>query len=186
MKYPHNSKQLIMKRYFGSLVDNGRGRTPPNGALSRNVIMFSQVYNSPNEDSVTDIAAVMASRLLDSRALIFTNLMNGVPVWQVCRDFRKSEPDVMNVFRFVLRKIRSRRLERMEPPIIGNTIDEVRRQRIVCLTILPKLNLDRDPRYKDVLHEPVDLKNDGTVRNADFLQAMKPLPEDQRMPPGLK
>jgi hypothetical protein len=132
------------------------------------------------------MAARMAARLQDERALIFTNLMNGVPVWQVARDFHRSEPDVMHIFRFILRKIRSRRLERMEPPIMGNTIDEVRRQRIACLTILPKLNLDRDPRYKDVLHEPVDLKNDGTVRNADFLQQMKPLPESQRIPPGLK
>src|SRR5579872_5853069 len=110
-----------------------------------------------------DVAALVASRLLDSRALIFTNLMNGVPVWQVCRDFRRTEPDVMNIFRFILRKIRSRRLERMEPPIVGNTIDEVRKQRIACLTILPKLNLDRDPRYKDVLHEAVDITKDGGV-----------------------
>ena len=136
--------------------------------------------------TVSDVAAIKAARLQDERALIFTNLMNGVPIWQVARDFHRSEPDVMHIFRFILRKIRSRRLERMEPPIVGNSIDEVRRQRIACLTILPKLNLDRDPRYKDVLHEPVDFKNDGTVRNEDFLRAMKPLPEDQRMPPGLK
>jgi hypothetical protein len=133
-----------------------------------------------------DAAAIMAARLRDERALIFTNLMNGIPVWQVARDFRKSEPDVMHIFRFILRKIRSRRLERMEPPIVGNTIDEVRRQRISCLTILPKLNLDRDPRYKDVLHENVDITKDGTVRNEDFLRQMKPLPEDQRMPPIAK
>jgi|ERR1017187_5934040 hypothetical protein len=128
----------------------------------------------------------MAARLQDERALIFRNLLNGVPAWQCARDFHKSEPDVMNIFRFILRKIRSRRLERMEPPIVGNTIEEVRKQRIACLTILPKLNLDRDPRYKDVLHEKVDITKDGTVRNADFLQAMKPLPEHERMPPGLK
>jgi hypothetical protein len=133
-----------------------------------------------------DAAAVMAARLHDERALIFTNLMNGVPVWQVARDFHKGEPDVMNIFRFILRKIRSRRLERMEPPIMGNTIDEVRKQRIACLTILPKLNLDRDPRYKDVLHENVDITKDGTVRNEDFIRQMKPLPESERIPPGLK
>jgi hypothetical protein len=133
-----------------------------------------------------DVAAIIAARLRDERALIFTNLMNGVPLWQVCRDFRRSEPDVMQIFRFILRKIRSRRLERMEPPLVGNTIDEVRRQRIACLTILPKLNLDKDPRYKDVLHENVDITKDGTVRNEDFLRQMKPLPEHLRTPPGLK
>jgi hypothetical protein len=129
---------------------------------------------------------IIAARLNDERALIFTNLLNGVPVWQVARDFHRSEPDVMHIFRFIVRKIRSRRLERMEPPIVGNTIDEVRRQRIACLTILPKLNLDKDPRYKDVFHETVDIKNDGTIRNADFLAQMKPLPEDQRMPHAFK
>jgi hypothetical protein len=65
----------------------------------------------------------------------------------------------------------------MEPPIVGNSIAEIQRQRITCLTILPKLNLDRDPRYKDVLNEPVDIKNDGTIRNQDFLMSLKPLPD---------
>lgn len=133
-----------------------------------------------------DVAALKQARLQDNRALIFTNLLNGVPVWQVCRDFHKTESDVMNIFRFILRKIKSRRLERMEPPIIGNCIAEIQRQRITVLTILPKLNLDKDPLYKDVLHEAVDIKNDGTVRNADVLRQMKPLPEHLRMPLLLK
>lgn len=133
-----------------------------------------------------DVAALKQARLQDNRALIFTNLLNGVPVWQVCRDFHKTESEVMNIFRFILRKIKSRRLERMEPPIIGNSIAEIQRQRITVLTILPKLNLDKDPLYKDVLHEAVDIKNDGTVRNADVLRQMKPLPEHLRMPLLLK
>jgi hypothetical protein len=134
----------------------------------------------------SDTAAIVAARLNDERALIFANLLNGVPEWQVARDFHKSVPDVMHIFRFILRKIKSRRLERTEPPIVGHTIEEARKQRIACLTILPKLNLDRDPRYKDVFHEPVDLKDDGTVRNAEFLRQMKPLPEHLRKPPIAK
>ncbi|HEX3747594.1 MAG TPA: hypothetical protein VHW09_26850 [Bryobacteraceae bacterium] len=120
--------------------------------------------------------AIIEARLRDERVLIFTNLMNGVPDWKVAEQFHKSVPDIMQIFRFILRKIRSRRLERMEPPIIGDSIAEIRRQRITVLSILPKLNLDRDPRYKDVLHESLDIKNDGTVRNSDYLYAMKPLP----------
>src|ERR1700761_8648127 len=117
---------------------------------------------------MTDTASIMSERLKDERALIFSNLLNGVPVWQVARDFRKSsEQEVMNIFNFILRKIRSRRLERMEPPIVGSTIEEVRKQRVVCLTTLPKLNLDKDPRYKNVMHETVDLKTDGSIRNQD-------------------
>jgi hypothetical protein len=119
---------------------------------------------------------LMEARLKDDRVLIFMNLMNGVPDWQVARDFHKSVPDVMHIFRFILRKIKSRRLERMEPPIIGNAISEIQRQRITVMTILPKLNLDKDPRYKNVLHEPVEIKKDGSIRNEDFLTSLKPLP----------
>lgn len=127
---------------------------------------------------MTDAAAIMAERLKDERALIFSNLLNGVPVWQVARDFHKSsEQEVMDIFRFILRKIRSRRLERMEPPIVGDTIEEIRRQRIACLTALPKLNLDKDPRYKNVMHETVDLKTDGSIRHQEVLQRMKPMPD---------
>jgi hypothetical protein len=133
-----------------------------------------------------DVEAIKQARLQDSRALIFTNLLNGVPVWQVCRDFRKSESDVMNIFRFILRKIKSRRLERMEPPIVGNSIREIQTQRITVLTILPKLNLDKDPLYKDVLHEAMEIKRDGTVRNIDYLKQLKPMPEHLRMPPLVK
>lgn len=120
--------------------------------------------------------AIMEARLKDERVLIFTNLMNGVPDWKVAEQFHKSLPDVMAIFRFIVRKIRSRRLERMEPPIIGNSIPEIQRQRITVLSILPKLNLDRDPRYKDVRHESMEVKNDGSIRNEDFLLQLKPLP----------
>jgi len=131
-------------------------------------------------------AALMERRLNDSRALIFKNLLNGVSIAQVAKDFRKSEPDVMNIFRYILRKIKSRRLERMEPMIVGNSISEIRRQRVTVLSILPKLNLDRDPLYKDVFHEPMQIKDDGTIRNADVLSQMKPLPEHLRVPPIAK
>jgi len=134
----------------------------------------------------SDAAAIKQSRLNDDRALIFSNLLNGVPAWQVARDFHKSEPDVMHIFRFILRKIKSRRLERMEPPIVGNSISEIQKQRITCLTILPKLNLDRDPLYKDVFHEPMEIKQDGKLRNADVIRQMKPMPEHLRMPPIAK
>jgi hypothetical protein len=132
------------------------------------------------------IAAVIETRLKDDRALIFSNLLNGVPVWQVCRDFHRTESDVMNIFRFILRKIKSRRLERMEPPIVGNAISEIQKQRIAVLTILPKLNLDKDPLYKNVFHEPMEIKQDGTVRHADFLKQLRPVPEHLRMPPIVK
>jgi hypothetical protein len=134
----------------------------------------------------SDVEEIKTARLKDDRALIFTNLLNRVPAWQVARDFHRSEPDVMNIFRFILRKIKSRLLERMEPPIVGNSIAEIRKYRITVLTILPKLNLDRDPLYKDVFHEPMEIKQDGTVRHSDFLKQLKPVPEHLRVPPIAK
>jgi hypothetical protein len=131
-------------------------------------------------------AAIMAARLKDERVMIFANLMNGVPEWKIAEQFHKSVPDVMHIFRFILRKIRSRRLERMEPPIVGNSLAEIRRQRITVLTLLPRLNLDKEPHYSNVMHEGMEVKQDGTVRNADFLRQLKPMPEHLRIPPGLK
>lgn len=122
------------------------------------------------------IATIQASRLLDERCLIFKNLLNGVPVWQVARDFHKSsEQDVMNIFNFVIRKIRARRLQRMEPPIVGRTIEELKKYRIALFDILPKLNLDKEPIYKNVMFEEVEVRDDGSVRHLDVLAQMKPI-----------
>jgi hypothetical protein len=130
--------------------------------------------------------AKMAARLKDERVMIFSNLMNGVPEWKIAEQFHMSVPDVMNIFRFVLRKIRSRRLERMEPPIVGESIVEIRRQRITVLTLLPKLNLDKEPLYSKVMHEGMEVKRDGSIRNTDFLKQLKPMPEHLRVPPIAK
>ena len=78
------------------------------------------------------------------------------------------------IFPFVLPKIRSRRLERMEPPILGETIEEVSLSRVVCLSILPKHNLDKEPRYQKVIYEAVEIRENGTIRNEDVMPSLKP------------
>lgn len=131
-----------------------------------------------DKDKAARAHAVIATRMLDERVLIFRNLLNGVPAWQVARDFHKqSEQEVMCIFNFILRKIRSRRLERMEPPIPGCTVDEVRKSRLLCLSIVPKLNLDKDPKFAKVIYEELEVKENGVVRNEDFLRQLKPLKE---------
>jgi hypothetical protein len=50
---------------------------------------------------------------------------------------------------------------------------------------LAETEFDKDPLYKDVFHESVDLKDDGTVRNADFLRAMKLYPKSNDNLPAL-
>jgi hypothetical protein len=124
-----------------------------------------------------DRAATMEARLRDERCLIFRNLLNGVPIWRVMEVFHKSTAqEVMDVFNFVLRKIRSWCLERMERPIIGLTIEEVKPYRSRCFAILPLLNLDRDPRYSKIMHEPLEVHKDGRVRNIEMLRRIKPEP----------
>ncbi len=101
---------------------------------------------------------------MDERALIFANLLNGVSVAQVARDFRVSEPEVMNTFSNVLRKVKSycflrARQKNAVPLVIASTIEEAKKYRLTCLHVLPKLNLDKAPHYKDIQGEIVTPDN---------------------------
>lgn len=101
---------------------------------------------------------------MDSRALIFSNLLNGVPVEQVAKDFQKSKEEIEKIFSFVLRKVKSycfqRSIQKNALPIItASSLSEAKRQRLTCLSVLPKLNLDKDPMYKDIQSEIVTPDN---------------------------
>lgn len=107
---------------------------------------------------------------MDERALIFANLVKGVPVWQVARDYRKrNEAEVLGIFAFVLNKVRNYHFVRHLPPIVGESVEEIRKYRAACLSVLPKLNFDKPPQFKKIANEPLEMKNDGTIRNADLL-----------------
>lgn len=142
--------------------------------------MFAPEMETPEERAQREQrerekSALMEKRLKDERCLIFQNLLHGVPVGQVAQAFHRSDADVMSVFHFVLRKIRSWCIERMERPILGATVEEIQRTaKRRCLAILPLLNLDKEPRYAKVIHEHLELKADGTMRNEDFLRTIKP------------
>lgn len=96
---------------------------------------------------------------MDPRALIFSNLLNGVPVAHVARDFGKSENEVLQTFGFVLRKIKSYAFERKMPSILASSVAEAKRYRITCLSILPKLNLDKEPKFKQIHNEIITPDN---------------------------
>lgn len=101
---------------------------------------------------------------MDSKALIFTNLLNGVSVEQVCRDFHKTESEVMNIFAFVLRKVKSYCFLRAAskealPMITASNLEEAKRHRITCLSVLPKLNLNKEAQFKDIQTEIVTMDN---------------------------
>ena len=100
---------------------------------------------------------------MDDRALIFTNLLNGVPLAEVARTFRRGEKDVLDTFGFVLRKVKSYAFERRMPPVVAATVDEARRHRLLCLSVVGKLNLDKDPRYARIVTETVTGDNALTI-----------------------
>ena len=102
---------------------------------------------------------------IDDRALIFANLLNGVPVAQVAQAFQKqSEAEVLQIFGFVLRKIKSycflrARQANALPLIVADDVKSAQKYRLTCLSVLPKLNLDKSPQYKDIHNEIINPDN---------------------------
>ncbi len=101
---------------------------------------------------------------MNSKALIIANLLNGVPMEQVCKDFHKSESEVMNIFAFVLRKVKSYCFLRSAtanayPMITASNLEEAKKHRITCLTVLPKLNMNKEAEFKDIQTEIVSPDN---------------------------
>ncbi len=100
---------------------------------------------------------------MDDRALIFSNLLNGVSVEQVAREFKKSLDEVQRDFSYVLRKVKSycflRQTQKGYAPINASTIEEAKKYRLTCLSVLPNIKLDKEPHFKDIQHEIVTPDN---------------------------
>lgn len=101
---------------------------------------------------------------MDERTLIFSNLLNGVPARQVAEVFRKPEEEVMQIFSFILRKIKSycflrARQKDAYPIIVAHDVETAQAYRLTCLKVLPKLNLDTAPQFKDIQNEVVTPDN---------------------------
>jgi hypothetical protein len=106
---------------------------------------------------------------MDERALIFKNLLCGVPVWEVARAFHKNtEGEVMAAFNFVLKKAKSYCFERKMPPIFADSVEDAKKHRIVLLTVLPKLNLNKEAKFSKIFNEPFPGDNYG------IMQSVKP------------
>jgi hypothetical protein len=100
----------------------------------------------------------MEQRRRDKRAMIFANLLNGVPLWIVKQHFEMSDDDVMRVFNFVVEKLKSYLFTHQLPPIPCDSISEAQKNRILLLQLLPKLNLDKPPTRR-VKHETINPTN---------------------------
>lgn len=75
----------------------------------------------------------------EERRMIFTNVANGVPMEQIRATFLVSDEDIMRVVDFVGSKIREYRFRRRLPPLLCDTIKEIRWNRPALLENLGKL-----------------------------------------------
>ena len=99
----------------------------------------------------------MPSQLATERKLIFTNLLNGVPIEQVAQNFhRQTEKEVMEDFRFVVLKIKCYAFQRVMPYIPMETVAEARTNKLQLLALVEKLNLDVLPVYSSIYTQPVE------------------------------
>jgi len=96
---------------------------------------------------------------MGAQSLVFSNLIKGVSVSQVAKDFRLSESEVNHIFSFVLRKIKSYVFLRKQPMVVASTLEEARRYKMTCLRVLPMLNLEKPPVFKDIQNETVTPDN---------------------------
>lgn len=116
----------------------------------------------------------------ERRRLVYTNLLNFLPVERVMVAFEMSEKEVMDDFRFVALKIRSYKFERQMPPVAGETIELARANRVDLLITLGKLNLNRDPTYSRIEMLPFEGTGEGGMSLAE--QAMR----EHRMRGGIR
>jgi hypothetical protein len=100
---------------------------------------------------------------MNTQALIFANLLNGVPEQQVAETFKISREEVQRTFAFVLRKVKSycflRQTQKAYPTIVAHTVEEAKKYRLTCLAVLPNLKLDKEPQFKDIQTEIVTPDN---------------------------
>ena len=91
------------------------------------------------------------SELAEERKLIFTNLLNGVPVANVAQAFhRDSVAAVMDDFKFVALKIKGYMFARAMPFIPLDTVAEAMQNKFQVLDILAKVNLDVLPEFSSI------------------------------------
>ncbi len=109
---------------------------------------------TPNER-----AAVIARRSRDERVLIYSNLLNNVPVFRVMEVFRKSEKEVMDIFRSVSRTLTEYCFERKLPPVPCEAITVAQRSKRILLPLLVKVNLDKQPAFSRIRNEKINPGN---------------------------
>lgn len=92
------------------------------------------------------------------REIIYRNLLNGCSIAQAADAERVSSADVFDTFGLVTGKIKSYMMERHMPWMDIDTIPAAKRNRIFCLHILDRINLDKLPHFRNIVSMPLDEK----------------------------
>ena len=92
----------------------------------------------------------------ERRKLVFTNLLNGVPMAAIKEAFHLSEAEVMADFHFAIAKVRSYRFERALPVIDCDTLSKAQANREMLLHNITRLNLGVQPVYSRVGTLPLE------------------------------
>ena len=87
--------------------------------------------------------SLLARRAADERVLIYRNLLSGIPVWKVMEVFRKSEKEVMDIFRLVTQRLEEYCFQRKMSPLFCDCIATAQRLKMTLLPLLTKINLDK-------------------------------------------
>lgn len=85
---------------------------------------------------------------MEERKIIFSNLLNGVPLGNVCKAFNKSESEIQADFKYIMQKVKNYCFLNGVPTIVGDSVEECRKQRHSIFPILKMVDLNKSPIYK--------------------------------------
>lgn len=86
--------------------------------------------------------------MIDERRIIFSNILNKVPLESISRAFNKAESDIKSDFAYITQKIKNYCFKNNIPPIFCDTIEEAQKNRHTIFEILPFIDLNKSPEFK--------------------------------------
>lgn len=86
--------------------------------------------------------------MFDERRIIFSNILNKVPLENIGKAFNKAESDLISDFAYITQKIKNYCFNNNIPPIFCDTIEEAQKNRHRIFEILPFVDLNKSPKFK--------------------------------------
>lgn len=96
---------------------------------------------------------IHAKRGMDVRVQIYRYILNGVPVSKITVGFKKSEKEVMDIFRHISRLLYEYCFRRKRPMTIIDCIATAQRHRHELMPLLTRIDVDKGSGLGKVLHE---------------------------------